>query len=144
MLIFKLREVRDPCLVTQCCWLEVKWIFWSVARNMNIHWANKNMQLAAIGRNMSSHTNEPRSFTDTTVYSPPLYFLQCSIHGCSSASGRKQDFFRFHTTVVYRPSVDVRRKHPTWDRGFESHLSIDVCVCSVCVLSELKLLIKKA
>jgi hypothetical protein len=29
-----------------------------------------------------------------------------------------------------------------WDRGFESHLGMDVCVCSVCANFELNLLVK--
>jgi hypothetical protein len=42
-----------------------------------------------------------------------------------------------------RTGADCLRPLQHWHRGFESHLGMDVCVCSVCVLYELKLLIKK-
>jgi hypothetical protein len=43
---------------------------------------------------------------------------------------------------VARGQRDESLRLQHWDRGFESHLRIDVCVCSVCANFGLNLLVK--
>jgi hypothetical protein len=38
-------------------------------------------------------------------------------------------------TVEFRRVLQFTLSKKNWDRGFESHLGMDVCVCSVCVFS---------
>jgi hypothetical protein len=38
--------------------------------------------------------------------------------------------------------VAIKERLQHWDRGFESHLGMDVCVCSVCTNFESNLLVK--
>jgi hypothetical protein len=88
-------------------------------------------ELHMLSSDGAKHRN-PRTFPiDSFAQDRVCTFVRAE-YGYPKRSPSTTSFFNF---PLYFPSTNCLRPLQHWDRGFESHLGMDVCVCSVCVFS---------
>jgi hypothetical protein len=93
--------------------------------NKRTQWRHPNFRLEAERRNQGDKRQEVRDICDRPA---------CNSFRKLSCKTKRR--------ASHKPLNTNKETFQHWDRGFESHLGIDVYVCSVRVLYELKLVIK--